>query len=615
MNSFFAKILKTSSFLKHLERFQNKLAGRSLTKSEIKKLEAQQNTCEDWSLVRVHSDFVADGIRANVFSGEIYLGKFTEKVDVSGEKKASGIYHTFVHQSIIEDQVYIQSVQNLSRVWVESDAQIIASLNVSGGGDTNGPEKLPLGLETDGRLIDVFPEMSITLARDLCFSNSESEKTSYQEFLSHYRKKMKFNYSILSKGASLYYCSKVANFYIGEGAKIHAATCVENSIIISSFEEISEISDGAIVKRSVLQWRGCCREGALIENSMLLEYAAAEKHAKVIDSIIGPNSHIGKGEITASLVGPFVGFHHQSLLIAALWPDGKGNVGYGSNVGSNHTGKAPDQEVWIGEGMFFGLGCSIKFPSHFIESPYSVISTSVTTLPQKLSFPFSLVNLPSEVLEGVSPAFNEIIPGWVLSENLYMIRRNEEKYRQRDHSRRDTFAYRCFRPEIIEMVINACGRLESQSGKDFYLEKDIPGLGKNYLMEKNRIAGLKTYQKIIEFFCLESLFDELLRDQQKSVDMEELLSCQAQTIEWGYVQKRLRHVLENFSLSSCASRLIAFHEDFIEKISLSKQKDQIRGVKIIPDYEKTHQKHGEDEFFLQTKKGLENLKQSLQFYF
>ena len=85
--------------------------------------------------------------------------------------------------------------------------------------------------------------------------------------------------------------------------------------------------------------------------------------------------------MSSSLVGPFVGFHHQALLIAgewvmdtwcvagvyvltyppacalpvlacasAMWPAGKGNVGYGANVGSNHTGKAPDQELRPGEG-------------------------------------------------------------------------------------------------------------------------------------------------------------------------------------------------------------------------------------------------------------------------
>src|SRR5438093_13263730 len=102
----------------------------------------------------------------------------------------------------------------------------------------------------------------------------------------------------------------------------------------------------------------------------------------VTASISGPNSGVAEGEVTASLVGPFVGFHHQALLIAALWPEGKGNVAYGANVGSNHTTKAPDQEFWPGEGRFRGLGVHIKFPSALSQPPYSLIASGATTLPQ-----------------------------------------------------------------------------------------------------------------------------------------------------------------------------------------------------------------------------------------
>ena len=108
---------------------------------------------------------------------------------------------------------------------------------------------------------------------------------------------------------------------------------------------------------------------------MLCEHSHVDRHGKLFDSLLGPNSGVSEGEVsivvsclpqlmctlpmhqvTSCLVGPFVGFHHQALLIACFWPSGKGNIGYGANVGSNHTLKAPDQELWPGEGLFFGLG-------------------------------------------------------------------------------------------------------------------------------------------------------------------------------------------------------------------------------------------------------------------
>ena len=88
----------------------------------------------------------------------------------------------------------------------------------------------------------------------------------------------------------------------------------------------------------------------MLKAAFFFEHSSLEDNGVVVDSLIGSNSHIAKGEITACYVGPFVGMHHQSLLIGILWPLGRGNVGYGSNVGSNHTGRIPDQETSVGEG-------------------------------------------------------------------------------------------------------------------------------------------------------------------------------------------------------------------------------------------------------------------------
>ena len=44
------------------------------------------------------------------------------------------------------------------------------------------------------------------------------------------------------------------------------------------------------------------------------------------------------GECCHSLLGPHVGFHHSSLLIATLWPLGRGNLAYGCKVIMMHRG-------------------------------------------------------------------------------------------------------------------------------------------------------------------------------------------------------------------------------------------------------------------------------------
>jgi len=248
---------------------------------------------------------------------------------------------------------------------------------------------------------------------------------------------------------------------------------------------------------------------AILEDSVLCEHSGAERHGKITTSIIGPNSHVGEGEVTASLVGPFVGFHHQALLIAAYWPEGKGNVGYGANIGSNHTSRLPDQEIRPGEGNFFGLGTNIKFPSDFSQAPYSIIATGATTLPQKVLFPFSLINTPAARLEGMSPAYNEIIPAWVLAKNMFMVKRNENKYIKRNKARRLKFDAEALRPEIVNMMVRARRALTKAGGKEVYTDKDIPGLGKNYLLEGNRKLAIETYTFYIRYYAVKGLFREL----------------------------------------------------------------------------------------------------------
>ena len=70
------------------------------------------------------------------------------------------------------------------------------------------------------------------------------------------------------------------------------------------------------------------------------------------------------------------------LCEVALWFEGKGNIGYGANIGSNHTGRLPDQECIPGEGIFFGLGCNVKYPCNLRRSPYSIVASGITLLPQ-----------------------------------------------------------------------------------------------------------------------------------------------------------------------------------------------------------------------------------------
>jgi hypothetical protein len=60
-----------------------------------------------------------------------------------------------------------------------------------------------------------------------------------------------------------------------------------------------------------------------------------------------------------------------------------GNIAHGAKVGANHTGRVADQEALIGEGVFFGLGSSVKFPVDLTDSAYTLVAAGTALDPQR----------------------------------------------------------------------------------------------------------------------------------------------------------------------------------------------------------------------------------------
>ncbi len=261
---------------------------------------------------------------------------------------------------------------------------------------------------------------------------------------------------------------------IGRGARVCNISSLENSHL----GDFVNIENGALVK------------DAMLENNCVIT-----DNAIVKSSFIGSFSHISEAEISNSLIGPLTQIHHHCLLISALWAEGRGNVGYGANVGSNHTGRMPDQEIAPGLGQFFGLGCSVKFPANFIEAPFTMIATGVVCEPQRLKFPFSLIK------SGEAPGLNEIVPGWVYSKNAYGIFRSIYKWDKRSGIKGNLDLL--FSNSVLYSVEYACNTL-----KEFLLSKNtlpfavneeyIPGLGSNYIKTENVEKIIEAYGTYVE---------------------------------------------------------------------------------------------------------------------
>lgn len=565
-----------------------------LSDKQIKILEKNGNRCRDWKRVSVSSEFCPDKIIDSEFEGDVYLGGISKALrEPVGTLFGRGIKSSFIKNCAIADNVVIRNVSYLSDTVLHEGAAIVnvGVMDICGEACFGAREKLKLGNESGEHTVSVYAEIDLETITGLCASEKPAgEIESYERFLEEYSACIRCGRNIVGPFARILNTPRAQNVFLGPHSVLDGATLVKNSSLVSSREEPCVLSYGVIVEDSSLQWGSRVSTGAIVKCSVLMEHAYAESRAKVTHSVIGPCSGVRQGELVSSFIGPFVGFHHQALLIACLWPGGKGNVAYGANVGSNHTGRAADQEILCAEGNFFGLGCTVKFPCDLSAAPYLFIASGVLTQPQKIEYPFSLLRHGRHVGEKAKSLLNEIIPAWVLSDNLYALERNSLKYKERNLAVRNKLNEGFLSPSVVDMMIKArdsltCGSIK----KDIYLPGDIKGLGKNFLAEPKRAKAAEAYDFFIKYYALLWLLRKLGEDVRFEVIKLEPSNCRQ-----AHEQVILASEFSDMDTKALLKRLSAMSEEYYQMVVSSRQKDYDRGISIISKYNETHVRLEED---------------------
>ena len=586
------KVLKNSILANSVENFKGIRSGtakyRHLTEDEIQILEKNGNRSESWDKVMVEPDFDPNRIIRSSFMGEVYLPKFFGTLLLPGDVSfPTGIYDSLVHNCFIENAL-VHKVAMLSNILVRSSAvvQNVGSIISSGKISYMIGNYMHVGNEMGGRKVVVFPEITMELVEAQLFHKPDPEvAAAFDEQLKTYREETAFPFGVVGKGAVVCNTNIIRNSWIGAHARIEGAEKIRNSVVLSSLEEPSHVYDSVILENSNVQKSVTIHTGAEVQGSVLMSRTTVACKAIVKSSIIAPCCHIEEGEVNSSYVGPMTQMHHHSLLIAALWPEGCGNLGYGANVGSNHTGRMPDQEVMPGQGMFFGLGVNIKFPANYRESPFTLIATGLTTLPQRVKFPFSLIRPGDPQLVGVAPRLNEIVPGWNYARNAYALDRNLYKYSLRGKGIVPSTFYSIFSPDTVRYVFDAYQRLQVSTIRDIYTKEQIDGLGENFMRERIRQQAIKTYQEYMERYALEQIITLVVNDASLQAQPVKELRRMA-TNEANKDVMRVVALPETFD--ELLKRYRQLEKDWYERVTHGLDKDNERGRKIFDDYDDAH---------------------------
>jgi hypothetical protein len=567
---------------------------RPLFKIEITQLESLGNTAEDWSRVRVASRFNPRRIQNCELRGDVILGEFKQRVRLTdGIEVIAGVSDSTIVDCVIGNDALVKDVRLLANYLIAPGAVVVNCGRITCGAGTsfgNGT-RVAAALEGGGREIEVFAELDSALAAVAVRPGKRRpELEGYRRAVGDYRQRTTADRGVIGIGSYVWGVARLEDTFVGPAARIDGAALICRSTILSSVEAPVVVESGSMVTDSILQWGSRVTGMATVERSVLIEESLVERHGKVRDSIIGSNTHIAAGEVSSCLLGPFVGCPHQSLLISTYWPDGRGNVGYGANVGSNHTSRAPDQEFWAGEGLFIGLGVNVKFPCNFSQAPYTVIACGTNLAPQKVTFPFSLIAPPQEAFAGVPPSFNQISPGWMLRENIYALKRNEAKFRARNRARLAQFDFAVFRRSTVETMRAAISQLELRPAeRPFYTDKDIAGLGKNVLTERDRLLAIGAYRFYTCYYALHGLKSRVAYVLATGKgDLSRLLATSSSHADWEFQRDLLRNEFGIEDAVTGLSLLGSMAQEIAKDCERAREKDDTRGVRIIDDYADVH---------------------------
>ena len=608
------------------------------------------------------SSSLKDQVHNCCFGGQVIIGVLLDGPDAvvvdAKRKRISNMIgisnNGLIQNSILEPGCAIHNNSEVSNTHVMKYAAIIGCGSLTCTEETvakaskscafdmyNGSMDVEVGPEAGGgRVVTVNIESTLV---DVCHAlNIDSNGGTSAPLLqldSTKKEGKEVVMNVLCPHSSILHTPQTNHVHLLPHSSIDSATSVASALLLPQ----STIKNGCTVSHALLQWNATLTSQSDAHHVFLMERSEVGPHSFTANAIYGPDSHVSGGEVHCTIFGPNANSHHQSLLIGILWPLGRGNVGYGSNVGSNHTGRIPDQETSVGEGTFWGLGCVIKFPVDLTSAPYSIIAAGVQLPPQRIGLPFSLIT------DGPG-GMNQLTPGWLLHYSPYTIARSEVKFANRRTAKRHDFytGWKILRGGVMDMLVDARDALlfpKVESAKIFKGEKAIGGLGANQLTEKGRQIGIRAYTDALQRYALRGLLQRLVElvNSQKGLTLVEALhhvglddvvsqssggvgASSKPVVDWpvlpwneashsdpealwkhqhSILMKEIPSIIcngnGNDTLSQLLQKCIALEKDHAVRVYKSKSRDDVRGAATVPGYKDVHVAAEKDSVVLAAK--------------
>src|SRR6187551_752794 len=487
----------------YLRNVQNRsgIAYRQLTKAEIKSLQQNNNTADDWSKLLVADPFNSNLVKNCNFFGLNRIGKlenvFLEYHDI---RLQAGLYNSTIISCDFGDNVVINNVNYMSH-YIAGNEVIIVNVNELSASDHskfgNGiiregeKENVRIWLEVcnenAGRGILPFNGM---LPGDAWlwsrYRDDEVLMKKFKQFTEKQFDKKRGYYGKIGDGTVIKNCRIIKDTWIGSEAYIKGANKLKNLTINSGPEGKTQIGEGVELVNGIIGFGCRIFYGVKAVRFILSDHSQLKYGARLINSYLGYNSTISCCEVLNSLIFPAHAQHHNNSFLCAALVLEQSNMAAGATIGSNHNSRGADGEIIAGRGFWPGLCVSLKHNSKFAS--FTLLAKGDYPAELNIAIPFSLVG------NDVTRDRLVIMPGYWFLYNMYALARNSGKYESRDKRtfKNQFLEYDYLAPDSVnemfdalELMKRSVGESKSTGNKKLSTQQAIK-MGEQLLEKKER---------------------------------------------------------------------------------------------------------------------------------
>lgn len=315
---------------------------RKLTEAEIKILEMQGCSADNWDNISVHPQFSAENVQRVNFSGKIEIGILEGEFELAGGfVKHSALRNANIHNCRIGNNVLIENVQNYIANYKIGDNTFIQNIDfmfVEGESSFGNGVEISVLNETGGREVVIYDNLSAHFAYILTFYRHRPDLIKgMQQMVKAYTNSITSNMGTIGNNVKIVNVGAIKNVRVGNCTTIEGARLLENGSINSNSEAPIHIGYSVIANDFIISSGSRITDGAMIMRCFVGQACQLGHTYSASDSLFFSNCQGENGEACAIFAGPYTVTHHKStLLISGMFSFM--NAGSGSNQ-SNHMYK------------------------------------------------------------------------------------------------------------------------------------------------------------------------------------------------------------------------------------------------------------------------------------